>query len=204
MAESQAGEARDLLTESLRLSRDLGDLPGTALALEGLATVAAEAGQGVVAARLGGAAVALRVAIGLRLYPALQARLERRLDRARGALGGAAFDAARLAGESLTLDEAVAEALAPLPAATSAGSAGRRPQAGQTARSRAHPLSAREFEVAQLVARGLTNRQVGERLFITPGTAGVHVEHILDKLAFQSRVQIAAWMAEQGHFSPSD
>jgi DNA-binding NarL/FixJ family response regulator len=59
------------------------------------------------------------------------------------------------------------------------------------------------MEVASLVAQGLTNRQIGERLIITPGTAGVHVEHILDKLGFQSRVQIAAWTASGGRLSPT-
>ena len=59
-------------------------------------------------------------------------------------------------------------------------------------------MTAREQEVAALVGAGLTNRQIGARLIITPKTAGVHVEHILAKLGFQSRAQIAAWAAQQG------
>ena len=43
-----------------------------------------------------------------------------------------------------------------------------------------------------LVADGLTNRQIGERLFITPKTAGLHVSHILAKLNVDSRVKAAA------------
>jgi DNA-binding NarL/FixJ family response regulator len=55
------------------------------------------------------------------------------------------------------------------------------------------PLSPREAEVAQLVARGLTNKQIGETLFVSERTAENHVQHILVKLGFSNRSQIAAW-----------
>ena len=61
----------------------------------------------------------------------------------------------------------------------------------------AQPLSARELEVAALVAEGCSNKEIGDRLVITPGTARVHVAHILDKLGLRSRAQIAAWVASQ-------
>ncbi len=54
-------------------------------------------------------------------------------------------------------------------------------------------LSPREAEVATLVAEGLTNRQIAERLFISERTAQNHVQHILTKLGFATRSQIAAW-----------
>jgi DNA-binding NarL/FixJ family response regulator len=54
-------------------------------------------------------------------------------------------------------------------------------------------LSAREAEVAMLVAEGLTNRQIAERLVISERTAENHVQHILTKLGFSTRSQIAAW-----------
>jgi DNA-binding CsgD family transcriptional regulator len=57
------------------------------------------------------------------------------------------------------------------------------------------PLSAREEEVARLVAAGLTNRQIAGRLVISERTAGNHVQHILAKLGFTTRSQIAAWSA---------
>jgi len=56
-------------------------------------------------------------------------------------------------------------------------------------------LSRREREVAMLVAEGLTNRQVADRLFIAERTAEGHVEQIRNKLGFTSRSQIAAWVA---------
>lgn len=56
-------------------------------------------------------------------------------------------------------------------------------------------LSPREAEVASLVAEGLTNRQIAERLVISERTAQNHVQHILTKLGFTTRSQIAAWSA---------
>jgi DNA-binding CsgD family transcriptional regulator len=54
-------------------------------------------------------------------------------------------------------------------------------------------LTRREREVALLIARGLTNRQIADALTIAEGTAGVHVDHVLGKLGFRSRAQVAAW-----------
>jgi DNA-binding CsgD family transcriptional regulator/tetratricopeptide (TPR) repeat protein len=58
-----------------------------------------------------------------------------------------------------------------------------------------HPLSAREFEVAQLVAAGLTNRQIAEQLVLSPKTISAHITHILTKLGAARRAEIAAWCA---------
>ena len=58
------------------------------------------------------------------------------------------------------------------------------------------PLSSRELEVARLVARGLTNKQIGETLFVSERTAENHVQHILVKLGFSHRSQVAAWSRE--------
>jgi DNA-binding CsgD family transcriptional regulator len=74
---------------------------------------------------------------------------------------------------------------------------GAAPAAGRAGRC-AGPLTAREWEVAGLIARGLTNPQIAERLVITTRTVAAHVEHILDKLGFASRHQVAAWAAEHG------
>jgi predicted ATPase/DNA-binding CsgD family transcriptional regulator len=58
-----------------------------------------------------------------------------------------------------------------------------------------HPLSAREFEVAQLVAAGLTNRQIADQLVLSPKTISAHITHILTKLGAARRAEIAAWCA---------
>ena len=58
------------------------------------------------------------------------------------------------------------------------------------------PLSPRELEVARLVARGLTNKQIGETLYVSERTAENHVQHILLKLGFTNRSQVATWWRE--------
>ena len=57
-------------------------------------------------------------------------------------------------------------------------------------------LSSREQEVAELVARGLSNAAVARQLYLSPATVATHVAHILEKLGFSSRVEIAAWIVE--------
>jgi DNA-binding CsgD family transcriptional regulator len=59
-------------------------------------------------------------------------------------------------------------------------------------------LSPRERQVAALIAQGLTDRQIAAALVITEGTAGVHVGHILNKLGFHARSEIAAWAVRHG------
>jgi len=58
-------------------------------------------------------------------------------------------------------------------------------------------LTRRQLEVARLVAQGLTNKKITSRLFISERTAEGHVDHICDKLGFNSRVQIAAWLVRR-------
>jgi DNA-binding CsgD family transcriptional regulator len=71
-----------------------------------------------------------------------------------------------------------------------------------------HPLSTREFEVARLVAQGMTNAEIAEQLFVAPKTVSAHIEHILAKLGVARRAEIAAWVAtirpvDHGETTPS-
>jgi DNA-binding CsgD family transcriptional regulator/sugar lactone lactonase YvrE len=59
-------------------------------------------------------------------------------------------------------------------------------------------LSRREMEVARLVAEGLTNRDIAARLFISERTVDGHLEHVREKLAMNTRAQIATWVTRQG------
>jgi non-specific serine/threonine protein kinase len=92
----------------------------------------------------------------------------------------------------MTTDQAVAAALA-LPELIRA-----RSSPGRSGNGSAALLTSRQLEVAVLVAQGLTNRQIADRLVITPRAAAAHVEHILDKLGAGSRTQIGVWIAERG------
>ena len=62
----------------------------------------------------------------------------------------------------------------------------------------AHDLSARELEILQLAARGMTNKEIGQRLFITEGTVKNHVHNSLRKLGVENRTQAAAYLNERG------
>ena len=77
--------------------------------------------------------------------------------------------------------------------------AGTAPVAPPAAAQPAVALSPREREVAQLLAGGLSNREIAGRLFVSERTVDNHVHHILDKLGFDSRVQVATWLARNEH-----
>lgn len=68
---------------------------------------------------------------------------------------------------------------------------------------KAHPLSPRELEVAVLIARGLTSKEVGVRLEIKKGTVDKTLEHIKDKLGISSRPELAIWLMERGLLQPA-
>ena len=89
-------------------------------------------------------------------------------------------------------EEAVGLVLANEPA----GWAAERLAAGAAAASSA--LTRREAEVAALAARGLTNRDIAAQLFLSVRTVEVHVDHVLTKLGFRTRTQLAAWVLEEG------
>jgi non-specific serine/threonine protein kinase len=176
-----ASEAVDLL----RKSRVPWYVPE---GLELLAAAAGVQGQSGRAARLFGAAGAVRLVTGAAPDPIERAQADRAIAAARAALGEAEFQAAREEGRTLPLERVISFALAETALTVGPASA----EASQP------PLTPREREVAALVARGLTNRQIAAELVITEGTVGVHVVHILDKLGFRSRAQVAAWAAERG------
>jgi DNA-binding CsgD family transcriptional regulator len=78
----------------------------------------------------------------------------------------------------------------------------RPPSPRQAAKAAAGGLTARERDVALLIAAGKSNREIGEALFMTERTAATHVGHILAKLGVKTRAQIAAWAQERGLIGP--
>jgi len=196
------------LRASLLLRREVGDLPGVVASLVAFARLAAVVRRPRRALRLAGAAEALYRAMGPALAvqhysqgvvpTALAANPD--VDRARRLLGGAQRTAAWEEGEALALDQVIDEALelgAELGAPT--GPAARDVAVAPAGRGPAwSDLTRREREVAALLARGYTNRQIAEALIVTEGSAHLHVVRLLAKLSFHTRAQVAAWAVAQG------
>jgi len=187
-----------LLTESLRMARQVDDRVAQYNLLNALGTHAALRGQGRRAARLFGASYTVRTEVGAREMPFFEPLLARGKESARTALGAAKFEAEFEAGKRVDRDEALDLALGkPAPPAAEASRAGPS-RAGAAAPAPNGPaaglLGKREADVARLVAEGLTNKQIGARLFISERTVDSHVRSILNKLGASSRAQIAAWV----------
>ena len=191
-----------LCAESLAIYRELGDRHGLATVLSNIAVIAQRRGAWEQAARLHGAAEAITEAVGslgLTLSPIEQAAYEAAVAATRAELGERAFEAGMAAGRAMPPEQA-AEAVLAAGAVEPAGRAEEAPRkAPPPAPARnANPLTRREREVAALVARGWTDRQVAEALVVTEGTVGVHLTNIFSKLDLRSRAQLAVWAAEHG------
>ena len=185
-AMGQNARATRLLRELMHRSRELGDKFGNQYSFFGLACVADSEGRTTRATLLWGVAEAIREAAGFRLPHAalLVMRYENRLAGARSALGKAAFEEAWEAGKAMA-------------ARRGDGVRAVRVQTSRKTVERSVEITSREREVALLVARGLTNREISAELSISERTAANHVGRILKKLGLHSRAQIATWVTEQ-------
>ncbi|MEV0700662.1 LuxR C-terminal-related transcriptional regulator [Saccharopolyspora sp. NPDC050389] len=188
MARWRQGDFPDALAhlhECLRIKQLFNDGPGILMAIEVEAWVSAAQGRVARAARLSSAVAHLwrplgRYLFGLEHYLGWHADADARI---RNALPTAELRAARSRGAEYTMDELIRFARGERPPAPSEDAPVR--------------LTPREREVAQLVAQGLSNRQIAEQLVISKRTSDSHIEHILAKLDATSRAQIAVWVAEQ-------
>jgi len=189
--DGQQATARRRVAEVLELYRQLGNPYAVSASLYAAAGLAVAAGDPERALRLCGAAASERDAIRAPLAPRWEALAQATVvEPARAALDPERAEAAWAAGARLSLDDAVAYALAD--PATAAALA-----AGATARDGV-PLTRREREVALLVARGMTNRQIAKHLLIAERTVEGHLDRIRGKLDVRSRTQVAVWVVEQG------
>ncbi len=184
--------------EALTLRREVEDRRGIAECLEGLAAVALAGSEPARGARLLGAAEALRHAISAPVPPTDRAAHARSVAATRARLGPAAATAARTAGRSLTLEAALAEAFAAASAAQDEAASAPVPAATATASTLPAGISEREAEVLRLLATGLTNAQIADRLFISPRTVNAHLHRIYAKLDVPSRAAAIRFALDHG------
>ena len=178
---------RDVLT----IRGELGDMLGRALTLDLLASASSMAGRYLLAARLLGMSSATWRALGDVRFGSVRfrERLMSTRTAARTALGPAAFHAAFRSGEQAALDNPGRVLVEP-------ENCDNPPVREERAHSAA--LTRRERQVAELVAQGMSNRGIADKLVVATRTAESHVENILRKLQFTSRAQVAVWYAETG------
>lgn len=198
----QYAAAADHYVKALRLCREIDERWISEGCLEGLAAVASADGDYGRAARLFGAGEALRALTGDSRSLVGDSSYDQHFAATRAALGEDGFAAIWTLGHAMTFRQVVEYALEANVGAVSESSATRAAKPKDPA-SRCEPLSPRECEVAILVAEGVSNREIATRLFISERTAQTHVQHILDKLGFSSRVQIASWTVQRGLLPPS-
>jgi predicted ATPase/DNA-binding CsgD family transcriptional regulator len=195
-------QARRHLTRSLRLSHATGARIGVARGLEAFAALAGRENRPEMAVQLAAAATALRETAGLPPLPG--ARVEGYLAPARR-LGDSAVARLWATGRALTSEAAVALALdtpSSAPPDAAAAPDGQSPALSvvdsyQVASAPPSSLTRREHQIATLVASGRSNKAIASELSISHTTAARHVANIMAKLGFNSRTQIAAWIADR-------
>jgi predicted ATPase/DNA-binding CsgD family transcriptional regulator len=189
--------ASSSLGECLRLSLATGQRLAIARVLESLAVLAAARGDHADSAKLGGAALALREATGQAPSAPASARLAEVLAAAQATLGADRAAGLLAEGRRMSPHDAVQVAIGGSGACERSGEpTGAAP--GRSGAPGAGPaLTERQLQIAHLVALGLSNRQIAAELVISPATVARHIANIFTQLGFQSRAQIAAWVAER-------
>ena len=176
--EGNALEAESLAFEALAMFHDFESPVLMIDALEVIAELAVELEAHEEAVRVLGATQAARDQIGYVRFPVERPGYESSLAEARVALGEA-FDQVWAEGLALSLDEAVDYV-------SRGRGARRRPTVGWSA------LTPAELRVAGLVAKGLKNKEIAERLFVSPYTVETHLKNMFAKLGFSSRAELAS------------
>lgn len=182
LLDGRPGEAETELLEALTIKRDFQDTLGLALTAEVLAWTSAAQHDAERAACLIGVTDALWRDVGAHQLQAQRAPYE---ELARAQLGPDLYAAAVATGASMGRDTGLSYAL--------------REQAEPEGSAKAEStiLTARQREVAQMVAEGMSNKDIAAKLVISLRTAEGHVEAILTKLGFNARTQIANWVHQQ-------
>jgi len=193
---SDSTAAHELVAKSLRLKRLVGEPVGIAVALDTLAWFTAADDPERSAVLLGAAQNEWDRIDTSQLLPGLGTPRKASTQAARELMGEEAFDLAVAQGRGLDQATAITVALDEQPAPGAAATTNR-VGPNRTNRQPGSVLTRRERQIAELVHDGLSNKEIAETLVISPRTVEAHVEHVLVKLGFTSRTQVAAWIGEK-------
>jgi DNA-binding NarL/FixJ family response regulator len=185
IAQDEPDRAERDAHDALACAAEVEAYLGISDTLECLADLAAEADSHREAARLFGAAAAIRQRMGAVRFKVWDASYEASVAALRNAMGQEDFEAAWAEGAALSTEEAIAYA-----------------QRGRGERKRPpsgwESLTPTERDVVRLVSEGLANNDIATRLFVSPRTVQTHLTHIYTKLGLTSRVQLVQEAARHG------
>lgn len=184
-------EAHERFVTSLEGKSQMNDKLGVVVALEGLACLAAARSEMSKAAQLWGACESLRLTIHIPRPANEQSFCDKYIKMARAHLRDTAFSAAQKTGAGMDMEHAIRYALAP----SSKTESGRQRKSARVP----YPagLTPREVEVLALVAQGLSDGEVAQRLVLSPRTVNAHLTSIYNKLGVNSRVAATRFAVEQ-------
>jgi predicted ATPase/class 3 adenylate cyclase/DNA-binding CsgD family transcriptional regulator/Tfp pilus assembly protein PilF len=166
--------------------------------LEGMAVLLSLQRQLAQAAQLWGAAATLRDSMGSVIPPCERGEYEEAIAAARARMGLARFETAWETGQTMPLEQVIEQAMAyKVPETPPLAAVAEEPPPEKPKGVYPGGLTAREVEVLRLVAQGLTNAQVAEKLIMAPRTVNVHLTSIYSKLEVTSRTAAARFAMEQ-------
>ncbi|MGH3376690.1 MAG: LuxR C-terminal-related transcriptional regulator [Actinoallomurus sp.] len=176
--------ATELERESIKLKDPFDDVLGYIHCLGVLAWIAENTGQHERCALIFGALDSIRRETGLTIHNYLMSYHDQSMSDTRRVLGDLRYKETFHRGAKLSIREAIVFALEEVRRTDVPGC------------DRSNILTHREWDVAQLISQGLSNKKIADKLVISQRTAEGHVENILTKLGFRSRAQVARWVAE--------
>jgi non-specific serine/threonine protein kinase len=195
--QSNYPRAMDLIQESLALFQKIEDTANIAFCLREFSALASIQGQSQSAVQLYAAADTLLEALGYPSGHAYRAESANPLAAVRLRMGEARFNAAQEKGRALTMDQTIKQALR---LASEPEYKVELPSTARDAKDQSllEPLNERELEVLHLIAEGLSNKKIAERLVIALSTVKWHINNLFGKLGVHSRTQAVAQAKELG------
>ncbi|GJO07905.1 hypothetical protein NJB1728216S_01190 [Mycobacterium marinum] len=183
MAEGEPEQAERAAYEALTCAADVGARTCLPDILECLGALAADQGRDREAARVYGAAEGIRQRIGAMRFKIYDAGYQKSVAALHATMSTDEFDTAWAHGAAFSAEEAIDYL-------QHGRGEGKRAPSGWAALTRA------ELNVVRLVGQGLSNKDIAQRLFLSPRTVQTHLTHVYTKLGFNSRVQLAQQAAQ--------